>query len=73
MNPKSSSYKPTNQELTLLYALSNLGHQISHFGVLATFATSQSELDDYVALIEKNAAEVLRRIQAFRQSPEGKP
>lgn len=72
MNP-NQSYKPTEQAITLLNDLANLGHHISYFGVLATFASSSSDLDDYVTLIGKNAAEVQRRIGEFRQSSEVKP
>ena len=70
MNP-NQSYKPTEQAITLLNDLANLGHHISYFGVLATFASSQSDLERYLALIEKDAAEVQRRIQAFKQTAEG--
>ena len=74
MNPmQAEPYRPTNQAITLLNELANMGHHISYFGVLATFATSPSDLDNYMTLIGKHAAEVQKRIQAFNQTPEVTP
>ena len=69
----SAAYRPKNQVLTLLYDLENLGHHISYFSVLATFAASQSDLEHYMALIAKDAAEIQRLIQQFEATPEVEP
>lgn len=65
------SYKPTHQAITLLNDLANMGRQISYFSILATFATSPSDLDYHMTILVKNAAEVQKRIQEFQQAGVG--
>ena len=74
MDPKQPEYyKPTKQAINLLYTVANLAHSISNYAILATFAISPNDLEDYLILMNEHAAEIQRLIQQFEATPEVEP